>query len=255
MLLLSKAISQLILPPGGLILLCLIGLFFWKKRWGKPLIALALGLLWLLSTQPVRNTLTASLERQYPPFSQVQGGTKQNTVIVLLGGGIQERALDYQGQDTLSTHSWMRTIYAAKIAKETSLTIYATGGTPLTTTGQAEADVMKQKLIWLGISESDIYAENQANTTWDNAVLTTHVLVKNNIKNVVLVTSALHMPRSVWCFEAQAIRVIPAPTDYLTEQQSYDLRSFLPRWNVLSDSSAALHEYLGYFWYKLKYNN
>jgi len=78
-------------------------------------------------------------------------------------------------------------------------------------------------------------------------------LTTKNIKTVFLVTSANHMPRSVWCFEQQGFNVIPAPTDYLTTQKTYDLRSFLPRWNVLSDSGTALHEYLGYIWYKIKY--
>ncbi|MDX8380623.1 MAG: YdcF family protein [Ghiorsea sp.] len=216
---------------------------------------LSLVLLWLLSTQPVRNILTASLEHQYPAFSLSNKPiSSRPTAIVLLGGGIQEKALDYQGQDTLSHHSWMRTLYAAKIAKEIDLPIYATGGTPLTTTGQAEAEIMEKKLIWLGINKTNIHTENQANTTWDNAVLTKPILDTNNIKTIVLITSALHMPRSVWCFEMQGIKVISAPTDYLTEQKDYDLRSFLPRWNVLSDSSAALHEYLGYYWYKLKYS-
>jgi len=253
MLLLSKAISQLILPPGGLILLCLIGLIYWKKQWSRPLMFLSLALLWLLSTQPVRNILTASLEHQYPAFSlSNEPISSRPTAIVLLGGGIQEKALDYQGQDTLSQHSWMRTLYAAKIAKEINLPIYATGGSPLTTTGQAEADIMKQKLIWLGVPETSIHIENQANTTWDNAIFTKALLKQKDITTIILVTSALHMPRSVWCFKMQGIQVITAPTDYLTERD-YDLRSFLPRWNVLSDSSAALHEYLGYFWYKIKY--
>jgi uncharacterized SAM-binding protein YcdF (DUF218 family) len=79
------------------------------------------------------------------------------------------------------------------------------------------------------------------------------LLAEKDIDHIILVTSAWHMPRSVWCFESQGFNVIPAPTDYITSQQAYDLRSFVPRWTVFSDSGQALHEYLGLFWYHLKY--
>ena len=62
------------------------------------------------------------------------------------------------------------------------------------------------------------------------------------------------MPRAVWCFEQQGLTVIPAPTDYLTDNADYDIRSFLPRWDRLAESGHILHEYLGLFWYKMKYN-
>ena len=258
MLLLSKSLSQLILPPGGLILLAILGLIFWKKYWGRPLVALSLALLWLLSTEPVRDALTSSLEYQYPPIqleqmAQLEQLKNHQAAIILLGGGIQENSLDYDGLDTLSNISMLRTIYTAKIAKTTRFDIYPTGGTPLSEDSEPEAMIMKAWLIWFGVSESRIYEENQANTTWDNAVLTNFMLKNKGIDTAILVTSASHMPRSVWCFEQQGLHVIPAPTAYLTKHDAYDLRSYLPRWNVLSDSGNALHEYLGLLWYKVKY--
>lgn len=113
---------------------------------------------------------------------------------------------------------------------------------------------MKRWLMWFGIAKEKIFVEAEANTTWENAALTKQLLSEKNIDSIILVTSANHMRRSVWCFEQQGLVVIPAPTDYLTEQESYDLRSFLPRWNVFNDSSQLLHEYMGLMWYKLKYN-
>ena len=70
---------------------------------------------------------------------------------------------------------------------------------------------------------------------------------------MVLVTSAWHMPRSLWCFRQQGMQVVPAPTDYLTMLHPRDSRSLLPDAGVLSDSAQALHEYIGLFWYHLRY--
>jgi len=253
LLLLSKSISQFIIPPGSLILLGLLGIYFWQKRWGKWLALSSFILLWLLSTAPVRNILATSLEYQYPPYHLNQT-LPDNTAIVLLGNGVQERAPDYQGKDTLSRFGMMRTVYAAHIAKHTHLPIYATGGIPLSGRMTSESSVMKHWLVNFGINTAHIHEEPQANTTWENATFTKDLLERKNINTIILVTSAWHIPRAVWCFEQQGLQVIPAPTDYLTDRANYDVRSFLPRWDRLAESGHILHEYLGLFWYKMQYN-
>jgi len=254
MLMISKSLSQLILPPSGLILWAVLGLVFWKKAWGRWLVALVLLLFWLLSTEPVRDLLLNPLEHQYSPF-HIESVAGKQAAIVVLGGGVQEKSLDYQGEDTLSRFAMMRVIYAAKIAEQTPFPVYATGGTPLSEVAEAEGSVMRRWLIWFGVDMTRIHAENQSNTTWENATLTQALLAKKHIKTVILVTSAWHMPRAVWCFEAQGLTVITAPTDYFTEQEAYDLRSFLPHWSVFFESGQALQEHLGLLWYKLKFGS
>jgi len=253
MLLTSKVISQLLLPPGGLILLAMIGVIFWKRRWGRWAVVVVLLLFWSLSTEPVRDALTKPLEFAYPAL-HVDDKKNEHTAIVLLGGGIYANAPEYNGSDELRSYAMMRTLYAAHVAKLTGLNVYATGGAPLDDDmNDAEGDVMRRWLIRLGVAEDKVFAESHANNTWQNAMYIKELLAKKGIKNIILVTSAWHMPRSVWCFESQGLHVIPAPTDYVTSQQSYDIRSFLPRWTVFSDSGQALYEYLGLCWYHLKY--
>lgn len=253
MLLISKVISQLLLPPGGLILLAAFGVVFWRRVWGRGLVMLALLMFWALSTEPVRDALTTPLEFAYPAL-QPSDKNFEHTAIVLLGGGIYANAPEYGGSDELRSYAMMRTLYAAHVAKRTGLNIYATGGTPLDHgMNDAEGDVMRRWLIRLGVAEDKVFAESHAENTWQNAIYIKDLLAKKGIKDIILVTSAWHIPRSVWCFEAQGFNVIPAPTAYLTSQQDYDMRSFIPRWTVFSDSGQALHEYLGLFWYRLKY--
>ncbi len=251
-LLISKAISQLILPPGGLILLTLMGLIFWRRRWGRALVALAMLSLWLLSTEPVRDLLVAPLEEAYPPL-QIESLPAGPMAIVLLGGGLYEKAPEYGGQDSLGRHALMRTVYAADLARRTGLPVYPTGGAVLSDTTEPEGVVMRRWLIRLGVPESLVHAETAADNTWENAANIRAMFEHAGIGRAVLVTSAYHMQRAVWTFEQQGMAVIPAPCAYLAEREPYDLRSFLPRWNVLADSGDALHEYLGLVWYRLRY--
>ena len=256
-LLISKAVSQLLLPPGIFILIVAAGLFGWRARWGRTLVALSMMLLWMLSTEPVRDALLSPLENRYPPF---QSETLTNrhlnpdgVAIVLLGGGINEKAPEYGGRDMLSRYAMMRTVYAADLSRRTGLDVYATGGVVLSETSEPEGLLMKRMLIRLGLSDSMIHIETKATNTWENAVGVRRMLGAEGIHRIVLVTTAWHMPRSVWSFEQQGFEVIAAPCDYVVEREPYDIRSWLPRWDVMADSADGLHEYLGWAWYRLRY--
>jgi len=251
-LLFSKLLSQLLLPPGGLILLLLLGFLFCKRLFGRLLVVFSLMMFWALSTEVVRDILTRPLEFQYAPLA-VQIEKPEATAIVLLGGGVYEKAPEYGAQDALQSYAMMRTIYAAKLAKQTGMAVYATGGRPLHTHQDAEGDVMRSWLIDFGVNEKHVFAEKFANNTWENARYIKSMLEKRGVKRIWLVTSAWHMPRAVRCFEMQGLTVIPAPTDYLTKQGTYDLRSYLPAGSAFHESVLALHEYLGFLFYAIRY--
>jgi len=256
-LIISKSISQLLLPPGGLILLAVLGLIFWKRLWGRGLIVLSLLCLWLLATEPVRDQLLSPLENQYPalqmdslPVDMIAGG---NMVIVLLGGGVYGKAPEYGGRDMLEGHALMRTVYAADLALKTGLDVYSTGGAMYPELTESEALIMRRMLIRLGLPEARTYAETAANNTWENAANMAMLLQQKGIEQIVLITTAWHMPRSVQAFESHGMHVIAAPCAYEVEREPYDLRSYLPHWSVLAGSADALHEYLGRLWYRLRY--
>ncbi len=258
-LIISKSISQLLLPPGGLILLALLGLIFWKRLWGRGLVVLSLLCLWLLATEPVRDQLLSPLENKYSalqpdrlPSDLISEG---GMAIVLLGGGIYEKAPEYGGRDMLPGQSLQRTVYAADLAIKTGLDIYSTGGAMYPELTEPEGLIMKRLLMRLGIPKKRIHAETAATNTWENAANIVKLLKEKDIKQIVLVTTAWHMPRSVWVFESHGLQVIAAPCAYVVGRGSYDLRSYLPHWNVLAASGDALHEYLGRLWYHLRYGN
>jgi len=258
MLLVSKALSQLLLPPGILIVLSAIGLIGWKRRRGRVLVALSLLALWLLSIEPVRDVLLSPLENRYPAFQNrfvdAKSASHKTAVIVLLGGGIEEKAPEYGGRDTLSRYAMMRTVYAADLAHHTGLDIYTTGGAVLSETTEPEGVLMQRMLMRLGIEKSSIHIETKARNTWENAAHLQRMLKSTGIHSIVLVTTAWHMPRSVRVFEQHGFDVLPAPCDYVVKRTPYDIRSWLPRWDVLADSADGLHEYMGILWYRLRYH-
>ncbi len=254
-LLAGKVAAQLLLPPGGLILSGLLGLLFWHRWWARGLVFTSLAVFWLISTGPGRDALLAPLESAYPPLAAMTS-FGPDAAIVLLGGGVYEKAPEYAGRDELSGQALLRTRYAAFLARETGLPVFVSGGAVLSGTTEPEGRIMRRYLMGLGIPAARVHVEAHSQNTWENASRLLPVLRLAGIRRVLLVTSAVHMPRAVWCFRAQGVDVIPAPCAYLGGGRTpRDIRDYVPNWTTLERSSQALHEYLGLIWYGLHYGH
>ncbi|MBL1075326.1 YdcF family protein [Nocardia sp. 2] len=85
-----------------------------------------------------------------------------------------------------------------------------TGGNPQA--GVPEATAMAEWLIAHGIDRSRIHAETQANSTVQNALYSAEVMQDINARSVILVTSADHIARATWDFQAAGIPVVATLT-------------------------------------------
>jgi len=124
------------------------------------------------------------------------------------------------------------------------------------------AEDMASILTTIGIPEEALWLETISQNTYENALYSTEILTENEIERILLVTSAMHMPRSVALFEKQGVEVIPVPVDFsITEDESPQDSSgilqskiikIIPQASNLSLTTNAMKEYIGYFIYKLQ---
>ncbi|EZP77241.1 hypothetical protein H839_06349 [Parageobacillus genomosp. 1] len=77
--------------------------------------------------------------------------------------------------------------------------IIVTGGVPKQ--GITEAEAMSNWLVSQGIDKDQIILEDKSTDTVENALFTTAILEKEEIKDVTLVTSASHMRRALTVFK------------------------------------------------------
>jgi len=108
-------------------------------------------------------------------------------------------------------------------------------------TGIPFVRAMADYLVILGVPRNRIVLEPQATDTNTNAIHSAALLAERDVAKVVLVTSALHMARSVSAFESAGVSVIPAPVDY---HGGYQWR-VIPSSPSLRRTARALHEVLG----------
>jgi len=80
----------------------------------------------------------------------------------------------------------------------------------------------------------------------------TELINKNgSFKTVLLSTSAIHMKRSLLCFNKQGLDVIPFSVDRAESRKFYPDELLLPRATILSDWYHLIHEWVGVLTYKI----
>lgn len=250
----------LIVYPLGLILILLFAAFFVyrRPRWLRLLLVLAIFLLWLSSNRWTALSLTRSLEWRYLPPNPLP----QADVIVILGGGTDP--VEYPRSTVEANGAIDRVLYGADLYQRgASQHILVSGGRiDWMGAGSTPAEEMAILLQRLGIPGEAIWLEPESRNTYENAVFSQRFLQEKKINRIILVTSALHMPRSVELFESQGFEVIPAPTDFSVTFEDWDrlkraspqvhLLNLFPSADNLSSVTTALKEYLGMLFYQLQ---
>jgi uncharacterized SAM-binding protein YcdF (DUF218 family) len=256
---LSKLIPLFFYPMGAACLLLLVALGLWwiNSKWTPAAIGGALLILFLSGNAWTTNWLAQSLEWQNIPKTELPIAD----AIVVLGGGTRSQA--YPRPDVDFADAGDRVWYGAnlyrsgkapKIIVSGGRIAWKGGGTP-------ESEDLTKILVRLGVPQQDIIPEGNSFNTRDNAVNVQKILQARNFKRILLVTSAMHMPRSMAIFKHLGIDAIAAPTDYRISQLELDepnsqtaaaILSFFPSEDCFSLTTQAIREYIGIFVYKLR---
>lgn len=258
--LLKNTLASFLLPPLNCILLLLLGLIFLYRghiQFAKLLLCTGTLALYWLATPWLAGLLMSGLEMS--PLSDIKTASSASAIVVL-GGGALAGQPEY-GHDVSSHATLQRLRYAATLHRQTGLPILVTGGSPAG--GEAEAVCMQRDLHRL-FEVPVRWIEARSNNTDENARYSYQILKKSLIGKVapdqslrggqikiLLVTHSWHMPRAQRQFTAAGFDVVPAPTVF-TEHKPLNFLDFLPSAGALEASRIAMHEWLGFFWYRLE---
>jgi uncharacterized SAM-binding protein YcdF (DUF218 family) len=104
-----------------------------------------------------------------------------------------------------------------------------------------------------GVPPGAIKAEGGSINTRENALITFQSLAPRGVRRIILVTSAMHMPRAAGAFRKAGFEVIAAPADFRTGWgEPNAISRWLPSAHNLVESQAAMHEWLGVLVYRLR---
>ena len=250
-------ILKLLIAPTGLITIALFSSLALYRHPKYSLTALAIAILLLLVTGNllIAGKLVQSLEWKHLPPDALPNAD----AIVVLSGKFHPK--EYPRQTVEIGANGDRLLYGGWLYKQGKAPkIIVTGaGRPVgkDQTTKVSED-MATLLQMVGIPETVIEIESEARNTYEHAVYCTPIFEQQGIKSILLVTSAMHMPRAMGVFEHLDIDVVPAPTDFYytvgTKPVGWQgkLWQFIPTWKGLAATSDAIHEYLGIVYYRWK---
>ena len=245
-------ISILISPLPVFWILTALAFLLYKN--GKRRIAITFGtgtvvLMALVSTPFIPLLLVNTLENQNGVVSieELKKSEKPVNILVLGAGYTDDKRLPENSQ--LTTTGLARLTEGIRIHRQIA-------GSVLITSADAgiqeipQAEVVAKAAVLLGVDESNIRKQLLPKNTWTEA--TEYKRLFGDTAQLVLVTSAIHMPRAMYLFQKAGLKPLAAPTDYLVKKEKKrGFRYLIPSPGHISRTEAALHEYIGLLWAKM----
>lgn len=226
-----------------LLLLCLLAFVLGRRKRpaaSRSVVVLILLLIAGIGCGPVPAWLMRGLQGDYavtpPPLWQARNA------IVLLGAGTFRDTVHGTVEPSFFANGRILTAvaqYQSCHATGGDCKVLVSGGDALRN-GAPEAIVYRGTLVRAGVPATDVLLEDRSLSTWHNAQYSKPILDAYAPQHTVLITSGLHMRRSLLYFAHFGIQPQPVRGDLIEP-----LWSFYPlSWNF-AVADAALHEYVG----------
>lgn len=251
-----KALVGVAVQPPAPFLLLLIAVWFVRRRWvilSHLSLASLLVAWWLTSTTafghysqtwllgtPTPLGPDQFLQLRYeargqPATGQTPAQAPIETAIVILGGGLEWHAPEYQGPN-LTPNSLERLRYGAWLARKTGFPLAFAGGRgwamgqqdPQGATGPLPTEAqVAQRILHEDYGQNFQWIDDQSRDTAENAQRIQAMLQASSITRVIVVTNGWHIPRAVRAFQRSPLDVVAAPMGMARHSES-PLHDWLP---------------------------
>jgi len=236
-------LSLLLLVAAGLLRLIKRLPRLQRRSWQAALV-----LLLLCSSGAVASLLLHPLEARHP-----RGviGARPAALVMLAGAVDDQRPGPSYYELTEAADRFVELMRLARRYPNAAVVI-AGGSGSLDQRRPREAQTLGRLARELGLPPARLLLDRESRNTRENAVETRRLLRAARVEGkgqVVLITSAYHMPRAVACFARVGLEVVPWPVDFLGT--GYSPGTWLPRPWSLDRSRSAIREYLGWLAYSI----
>jgi len=221
-----------------------------RRRAGVVVLTVGFGWLWLWSMPAVADRLLGSLESGWE--ARLAASYPRADAIVVLGGAFSSGLGEWPYPDAGGGVD--RYWHAARLyhAGKAPVVVLSGGRDPARPESFSEAESGAMFLADMGVPADAMILDSDARTTRDNVVFIGEILRERGLDSFLLVTSARHMDRSLAAFRADGFDPVPVPTDFsVVDDPVFSVRRFLPSASALGRSTAALHEIIGGWFYRV----
>ena len=203
-------------------------------------------LLIALASPYFANRWLSTLEDQYASAACTAEANQKPTVV--LAGGISGGYSNLGVIQRLSEASKNRALAAASIVPNNGL-LFLSGGS-LRPGQPNEADAMAELIRPMIADGVKLIAEVDSTSTYTNAISIGNLFDQMNLeREIVLISSASHMPRAAATFKQQNFKVCAHSVDP-KQSQVYSWTALLPQVTAIQKTSSAIHEWSGFLYYR-----
>lgn len=240
---LSKILDFLLQPLCWIFLL--LG-FAYFTQFSKRLLAITIALLLVMTNGWFVNQCYKAYETPQTTLK------KTYQWCIILGGGMMRSGEGYRTGETADRFVQPLLLYKQGLVKKLLITGGNVNIKGLKIDDTQESKKVKEVLIAMGVAEKDIYLEENARNTHENATYTKKMLAPYLAEEMVLVTSAMHMPRAKACYIREGIKVVVYPADIKKKDTpSGILDLVIPQERNLSKFAELIREMAGFVIYKV----
>lgn len=226
----------------------IVSLFFiWRLKNAKKRKYLII--LWMVISFCLTNNFLVKkcLERYETPFHPIQKGKVYDCAVVLSGASVYDSfSQRLQFNESAERITEPLVLYKKKIVKKL---IISGGSAQIFPPYQKEAYYIRKFWLEMGVDEKDIIIETESRNTSENAKFVKAIIDQNpEIKNILLITSALHMPRSKYIFKQYGIHCDYYAVDFLVlrKDERINIGDFIiPSAKALILWENIIHEWIG----------
>jgi uncharacterized SAM-binding protein YcdF (DUF218 family) len=207
-------------------------------------------LIYLYSASIFPTLLTAAYEHTYEPLGNelTSHPDKQNLIIVLTSGWYRAKGEDYEMK--IGEAGWERITSAVHLWQRIGGHILVSGAPAPIGVGSIAA-AMAEQMTKMGISREAILVEGKSRNTYQNLLFSKEMIKTPEQYNIILLTSAMHMPRAMLVARQLDLDVIPYPCDFRADT-GFNWQGLVPSNEGPQATEKILHELLGYIYYWLR---
>ncbi len=203
---------------------------------------------YLTSTPLFSNLLIQDLEERYPVIQTTKRDRNPDNLIVVLASG-QVRSTIEGDRAHPDEAGWNRALAAIELWQRIGGRLMFNGG-PTVSDGHSAADRMAGLARAAGVPASAIIVDGRARNTYENLLYTAPQIDRSRHR-VWLVTSAVHLPRTMAVASNLGVSATAFPCDFRGNKK-LGWRGWLPHHSGPKDFERALHELFGMLYYRLR---
>ena len=208
---------------------------------------------WIISTSFGATWLESLLHQDFRPVTNISEAGDIDAIVVLSGGGYTLSSGTNEIH-AISTHTAYRCLEALRLHNMLpKVPVILSGGMgDSLTLSVAESELMRNDLLELGVTDNLMLLELNSRNTYEQAVNVAEVLLRQDMKSFILVTSHTHMRRALDTFRTQNLDATPSVAPHTSTSTTNTNWSIYPTKSSLERSQNVIREIISYLYYKQK---